>query len=62
MAVEELKKSMADNGAARYEQLKAKGLPTLYKAVNRPETTKRGPGDGHGAPWETLARYFEAFV
>jgi aldehyde oxidoreductase len=55
MAVEELKKTMEDNGAANFEQLKAKGLPTLHKAVNRPETTKLDPADGQGIPWETYS-------
>ena len=55
MAVEELKKNMEDNGTAGYEQMKAKGLPTLFKAVNRPETTKLDPEDGRGVPWETYS-------
>lgn len=55
MAVEELKKAMAENGVSGYDQLKAKGLPTLYKAINRPETTKLDPEDGHGIPWETYS-------
>ncbi len=55
MAVEELKKTMEDNGVSGYDQMKSKGLPTLYKAVNRPETTKLDPGDGHGVPWETFS-------
>jgi CO/xanthine dehydrogenase Mo-binding subunit len=55
MAVEELKKTLAANGAAGYDDLKTRGLPTLYKAVNGPETTKLDPGDGHGIPWETYS-------
>jgi aldehyde oxidoreductase len=55
MAVEELKKAMAENGVSEYEQMKAKGLPTLYKAVNRPETTKLDAEDGSGVPWETYS-------
>ncbi|MBI5586581.1 MAG: molybdopterin-dependent oxidoreductase [Deltaproteobacteria bacterium] len=55
MAVEELKKNMAANRAAGYDDLKAKGLPTLYKAINRPETTKLDPADGRGVPWETYS-------
>jgi aldehyde oxidoreductase len=55
MAVEELKKNMEEQGAAGYDQMKAKGLPTLFKAVNRPETTKLDPDDGHGVPWETYS-------
>jgi aldehyde oxidoreductase len=55
MAVEELKKTMETNEAAGYEQMKAKRLPTLYKAINRPETTKLDPADGQGIPWETYS-------
>jgi aldehyde oxidoreductase len=55
MAVEELKKAMALHGTADYEQMRAKGLPTLYKAVNRPETTKLDPLTGQGIPWETYS-------
>ena len=55
MAVEELKKTMEDSGATGYEQMKATGLPTLFKAVNRPETTKLDPADGRGIPWETYS-------
>ncbi|MBI5603191.1 MAG: molybdopterin-dependent oxidoreductase [Deltaproteobacteria bacterium] len=55
MAVEELKKTMGGNGAHSYEQMKAKGLPILFKAVNRPETTKLDPQNGHGVPWETYS-------
>jgi CO/xanthine dehydrogenase Mo-binding subunit len=35
--------------------MKAKELPTIYKAINRPETTKLDPVDGHGTPWETYS-------
>lgn len=55
MAVEALKKAMEESGALSYDQLKAKGLPTLYKAINRPETTKLDPKDGSGIPWETYS-------
>jgi aldehyde oxidoreductase len=55
MAVEELKKAMETHGVATYEQMKARELPTIYKAVNRPETTKLDPVDGHGTPWETYS-------
>ena len=55
MAVEELKKNMEEQGAAGYDQMKAKGLPTLFKAVNRPETTKLDPVNGQGVPWETYS-------
>ncbi len=55
MAVEELKKTMDNNGATGYEQMKARGLPILFKAVNRPETTKLDPENGRGVPWETYS-------
>jgi aldehyde oxidoreductase len=55
MAVEELKNAMEIHGAANYEQMKAKELSTIYKAINRPETTKLDPADGHGVPWETYS-------
>ena len=47
--------TMEDNGVSGYDPMKSKGLPTLYKAVNRLETTKLDPGDGHGIPWETFS-------
>jgi aldehyde oxidoreductase len=55
MAVSELKKAMDEHGAANYDQMKAGGLSTVYKAVNKPETTKLDPVDGHGVPWETYS-------
>jgi aldehyde oxidoreductase len=55
MAVEELKKTMEENRAFGYEQMKAKGLPTLFKAVNRQETTRLDPENGRGIPWETYS-------
>jgi aldehyde oxidoreductase len=55
MAVEELKKTMEAHGVSNFEQMKAKELPTIYKAINRPETTKLDPVDGHGTPWETYS-------
>ncbi len=55
MAVEELKKAMEVHGVSAYEEMKAKELPTIYKAINKPETTKLDPADGHGVPWETYS-------
>lgn len=55
MAVEELKKTMDDNGVVSYDQMKAKGLSILFKAINRPETTKLDPQTGRGVPWETYS-------
>ncbi len=55
MAVEELKNAMEAHGVANYEQMKAKDLPMIYKAINRTETTKLDPEDGQGVPWETYS-------
>jgi aldehyde oxidoreductase len=55
MAVEELKKAMEENGAKNYKEMKAKGLPTLYKAVNKPVTSRPDPKTGQGVPWETYS-------
>ena len=55
MVVAELKKAMEENGVKTYTEMKAKGLPTLYKAVNKPVTTRLDPKDGHGVPWETYS-------
>jgi len=55
MAVEELKKAMDENGAKTYNEMKAKGLPTLYKAVNKPVTSRPDPKTGQGVPWETYS-------
>jgi aldehyde oxidoreductase len=55
MAVEELKKAMNENGVKTYSEMKAKGLPTLYKAVNKPVTSRPDPKTGQGVPWETYS-------
>jgi len=55
MAVEELKKAMDEKGVKTYNEMKAKGLPTLYKAVNKPVTSRPDPKTGQGVPWETYS-------
>jgi aldehyde oxidoreductase len=55
MAVAELKKAMEENRAKTYSEMKAKGLPTLYKAVNKPVTSRPDPKTGQGVPWETYS-------
>ena len=55
MAVEELKKAMEENSAKNYKEMRAKGLPTLYKAVNKPVTSRPDPKTGQGVPWETYS-------
>jgi aldehyde oxidoreductase len=55
MVVEELKKAMYENGVKTYTEMKAKGLPTLYKAVNKPVTSRPDPKTGQGVPWETYS-------
>jgi selenium-dependent xanthine dehydrogenase len=55
MAVEELKKVMDENGVKTYSEMKAKSLPTLYKAVNKPVTSRPDPKTGQGVPWETYS-------
>jgi len=55
MAVEELRKAMDENGVKTYNEMKAKGLPTLYKAVNKPVTSRPDPKTGQGVPWETYS-------
>jgi CO/xanthine dehydrogenase Mo-binding subunit len=55
MAVEELKKAMDENGVKTYSEMRAKGLPTLYKAVNKPVTSRPDPKTGQGVPWETYS-------
>jgi len=55
MAVEELKKAMDENGVKNYNEMKAKGFPTLYKAVNKPVTSRPDPKTGQGVPWETYS-------
>jgi len=55
MAVEELKKAMDENKVKSYDEMKAKGLPSLYKAVNKPVTSRPDPKTGQGVPWETYS-------
>jgi CO/xanthine dehydrogenase Mo-binding subunit len=55
MAAAELKKAMDENGVKTYSEMKAKGLPTLYKAVNKPVTSRPDPKTGQGVPWETYS-------
>ncbi|MGZ3590625.1 MAG: molybdopterin-dependent oxidoreductase [Thermodesulfobacteriota bacterium] len=55
MAVEELKKAMDEKGVKTYNEMKAKDLPTLYKAVNKPITSRPDPKTGQGVPWETYS-------
>ncbi len=55
MAVEELKRTMDENGVRTYSEVKAKSLPTLYKAVNKPVTSRPDPKTGQGVPWETYS-------
>ena len=55
MAVAELKKAMDENKVKTYTEMKAKGLPTLYKAVNKPVTSRPDPKTGQGVPWETYS-------
>ena len=55
MAVEELKKAMEENNVKNYKEMKSNGLPTLYKAVNKPVTSRPDPKTGQGVPWETYS-------
>jgi len=55
MAVGELKKAMEEAGVKTYSEMKAKGLPTLYKALNKPVTTRLDGKTGQGVPWETYS-------
>lgn len=55
MAVAELKKAMEENKVKNYNEMKTKGMPTLYKAVNKPVTTRPDPKTGQGIPWETYS-------
>jgi len=55
MAVEELKRAMDGNRVKTYSEMKAKGLSTLYKAVNKPVTSRPDPKTGQGVPWETYS-------
>jgi aldehyde oxidoreductase len=54
-AVTELKKLMDDNGCTTYEDMKAKGLPTMLKLVHQTETMRPDPADGHGTLYETYS-------
>jgi aldehyde oxidoreductase len=53
--VEQLKKTMEENGCKTYADMKAKGIPTISKLVHHTATTKLDPVDGHGIPWETYS-------
>ncbi len=55
MAVAELKKAMEENRVKTYSEMKAKGLPTLFKAINKPVTSRPDPKTGQGIPWETYS-------
>jgi aldehyde oxidoreductase len=54
-AVAKLKTLIDDNGCATYEEMKAKGLPTMVKVVHQTETTKPDPVDGRGTLYETYS-------
>jgi aldehyde oxidoreductase len=53
--VDQLKKSMEENGCKTYQDMKEKGIPTISKLVHQTATTKLDPVDGHGTPWETYS-------
>ena len=53
--VTELKALMDDNGCATYDDMKAKGLPTVVKLVHQTETVRADPADGHGNLYETYS-------
>ncbi len=55
MAVSELKKAMEENDVSTYQEMKAKNLSTLYKAVNKTVTSRPDPKTGQGVPWETYS-------
>lgn len=55
LVVEQLKKTMEDNGCKTYADMKAKGVPTISKLVHHTTTTKLDAVDGHGIPWETYS-------
>jgi aldehyde oxidoreductase len=55
MAAAELKKAMEENKVKNYKEMRAKNLPTLYKAINRPVTSRPDPKTGQGVPWETYS-------
>jgi len=55
LVVEQLKKTMEENGCKTYADMKAKDIPTISKLVHHTTTTKLDPVDGHGVPWETYS-------
>ena len=55
MAVIELKKTMDEYEVKTYQEMEAKGIPTLYKAVNKPITSRPDPKTGQGVPFETYS-------
>jgi len=55
LAVSKLAKAMADAGVSTYDEMKARGLPTLYKVVHKTATTRLDPMTGQGVPWETYS-------
>jgi aldehyde oxidoreductase len=55
MAVAELKKAMEEDKVKNYKEMRAKNLPTLYKAINKPVTSRPDPKTGQGVPWETYS-------
>jgi len=46
---------MDENRVKTYQEMKTKGIPTLYKAVNKPVTSRPDPKTGQGVPWETYS-------
>jgi len=55
-AVEQLKKTMEENGSKTYADMMAKNIPTISRAVHQTTTTTTlDPVDGHGTPWETYS-------
>lgn len=55
MVVEQLKKTMEENGCKTYADMKVKDVPTISKLVHHTTTTKLDAVDGHGTPWETYS-------
>jgi aldehyde oxidoreductase len=53
LAIEELKKAMAEAGVTTYEGLVAGGRPTRYMATKTQATTPLDPKTGQGIPYET---------
>jgi aldehyde oxidoreductase len=53
--VEQLRKTMEENGCKTYADMKAKDIPTVSKLVHHTTTTKLDAVDGHGVPWETYS-------